>query len=172
MAPSSGAWAALGPVAAADPMAWRAALKGPIHFWGLKAPLSGAGGWWGQWGVSTQKEGMCLEKLPSGHQSPDRHQISIGTPSQPRAFSPISSQQPSCFPEWELPHPSCSLPENLFWGWELSSTLGPDRLQTRLDQTGGCSGSWGLGSSPPLRPRRKTTPGLGGLGYSSHMGLH
>lgn len=62
---------------------WRAALKGSIHLWGLKAPLSPAGGGGGQRGVSPQKEGMRLEKLPPGLQCPGPHQISTGTPSRP-----------------------------------------------------------------------------------------
>lgn len=41
--------------------------------------MSLAGGGGGSGGVSTQKEGMCLEKLPEGLQFPGPHQLSIGT---------------------------------------------------------------------------------------------
>lgn len=147
---------------------WRAVLKGPIHLWGLKAPLSPAGGWWGQWGVSTQKEGMCLEKLPPGLQSPDRHQISIRTPSRPQALSPMGSQPPPCrLHRVGTAPPFLLSSRNLFQGWELSSTSGPDGPQIRLDQKRGCSGPCGLESSPPPLPRPQTTPGLG---YSSGHG--
>lgn len=111
VAPSSGGWAAPGLVAAADPVACRS--QRPHSSLGAEGAIVPVGGWWGQWGVSTQKEGMRLEKLPPGLQSPDRHQISIGTPSRPRALSPVSSQKPSRLSsEWEprsareaSPHP-------------------------------------------------------------------
>lgn len=65
---------------------WRAALKGPIHLWRLKAPLSQPGGS-GARGLGSEGRNAPGEIAP-GLQSPDPHQISTRTLVRPRAGPP------------------------------------------------------------------------------------
>lgn len=82
---------------------WRAALKGPIHVWGLKAPLSptptpaGGGCCMGTEGVWTQKEGMRLEKLPV---PPPHHPPRGGRVAPVSRSPPDLSRDPFVTPSW------------------------------------------------------------------------
>lgn len=81
------------PVAAADPVACGSQrLHSSL---GAEGAIVPGGGWWGQWGVCTQKERMRLEKLPPGLQSPgpppDLHRDPFTTP------IPFPHQLPAAF---------------------------------------------------------------------------
>lgn len=130
------------PVAAADPVACGSQrLHSSL---GAEGAIVPGGGWWGQWGVCTQKERMRLEKLPPGLQSPgpppDLHRDPFTTPipfphQLPAAFARLlrvgtAGAGGSLAPPLRLP------PEKLFWVWELSSTSGPDGPLIRLDALG------------------------------------
>lgn len=108
MAPISGGWAALGPVAAADPVA--CSSQRPHSSLGAEGAIV-----WG-WGVVRAVGGLDSEGknvsgevapgAPVSRLPPDLHRDPFTTP----ALSPISSQQPSRFPQ----SGNCPTPPVLF----------------------------------------------------------
>lgn len=65
---------------------WRAALKGCIHLWGLKAPLSlagGGGGSGGLYSIGRNASGEVALRVPVSRSPPELHQDPFMTPSPP-----------------------------------------------------------------------------------------
>lgn len=157
---------------------WRAALKGSIHLWGLKAPLSPAGGGGGTAGGLASEgrnaSGEVAPRAPVSRSPPDLHRDPFTT------LSPFPHHLPEAFARLlrvgtagrggSLAPPLPLTPAKLFWDWELSSTSGPDgpRISPRCTRTRGCSG-------PALGARRLSfTPAKAqitpGLRAAPHMG--
>lgn len=79
---------------------WRAALKDSIHLWGLKAPLSPAGRWWGRWGGSRLNRKECVwRSCPQGSSLQVPTRSPSGPLIDPVPFPPLAPSRLRASPE-------------------------------------------------------------------------
>lgn len=135
------------------------------------------------WGGSRLRRKECVwRSCPQGSSLQVPTRSPSGPLNDPEPFPPLapsslctSPEGGDCGARGSLGPPLQLTPEKLFWGWELSSTSGPDGQLIRIDaieQECAWRQPWGLESCPPPWLRPQTIPGLGGHGRGSRQGIH